>query len=100
MVRHNGNVMNVYRPGIQDPKETVQQHPQQILQPKEFRRADITHSNPIRTEEQRPVRQNSEQRDNIERLPVFHSGAGSSAGNGAGGSGNNGGGVGQHRGRH
>jgi hypothetical protein len=98
-VRHNGNVMNVYRPGIQDPKETLRQHPQQILQPGEFRRADAAQANPIRTEEQRPIRQSSEQRNNVERLPVFHSGAASSAGNG-GGSRSNSGGGGQHHGRN
>ena len=69
-VKHSGNVMNVYRPAIQDPKETVQQHPQQILQPKEFRKAEAEQSKPISTEEQKPVMQRSEQKANVERLPM------------------------------
>lgn len=76
-VRHNGNVINVYRPSIQDPKETGQQHPQQILQPKEFRRAEVLQSKPISKEEQKPMVQRSEQRKNIERLPMHHSNEGS-----------------------
>lgn len=88
-VRHNGNVMNVYRPAIQDPKETVQQHPDKILQPNEFRKAEATQSKPIRTEDQRPAIQRGEQRTNIESLPVQHS---------ANSSGNRGGGG--RRGRH
>jgi hypothetical protein len=88
-VKHNGNVMNVYRPAIQDPKETVQQHPDKILQPNEFRKAEVNQSKPIRTEDQRPVMQRSEQRTNIESLPVQHS---------ANSSGNRGGGG--RRGRH
>jgi hypothetical protein len=83
--KHKGNVMNVYRPAIQDPKETVQQHPQQILQPKEFRKANDEQSRPIRTEEQRPVMQRSEQRTNIERLPVMHAGGGFDRGGNGGG---------------
>ena len=74
---HNGNVINAYRPTIQDPKETIQQHPQKKLQPGEFRRAEVTASKPIVREEQRPVMQRSEQRANIERLPVLHSDNGS-----------------------
>jgi hypothetical protein len=88
-VQHTGNVMNVYRPPVQDPKETIQQHPQQILQPKEFRKAEVEHAKPINTEGQRPVMQRSEQKVNIDRLPVYRSG-GNNKSNGGGGGGRRG----------
>jgi hypothetical protein len=83
-VRHTGNVMNVYRPAIQNPGETLQQHPKQISQPTEFREADVTKSKPIISEDQMPVIQRSDQRDNIERLPVYHSDNGSFRNNSGG----------------
>lgn len=89
-VKHNGNTIHVYRPAVEDPKETVRQHPQQILQPKEFRKAEAEQSRPVNTEEQRPVIEHNEQRMNIERLPL-HRMPGASFGSG---------GSGFHRGRH
>lgn len=83
-VKHIGNVMNVYRPAMQDPKETMQQHPKRVLQPGEFRKTEAMASKPIIREEQRPVMQRSEQRANIERLPVQHSANGSSGNNNGG----------------
>ena len=79
-IKHDENTMHVYRPSVQDPKETARQHPQQILQPREFRKAEPEQSKPVSTEEQKPVLQRSEQRNNIERLPM-HRAAGESHGN-------------------
>jgi len=73
-VKHSGNTMSVYRPSIQDPKETVAGHPQQILEPKEYRKAEVAQSRPINSAEQIPVTQRNEQRSNIERLPLHQSG--------------------------
>ncbi|WP_413997849.1 DUF6600 domain-containing protein [Flavobacterium sp. W1B] len=70
-VKHNGNNMNVYRPNIQNPAETARQHPQQLNQPREFRRAGT--NRPINKPEQRPMMQRSEQRTNIQRLPMQRS---------------------------
>lgn len=72
-VKHDGHTLNVYRPAIQDPKETVQHNPQQILQPQEFRKAASEQSRPINKEEQKPVMERTEQKANIERLPIQHS---------------------------
>ncbi len=86
-VKHNGNTMQVYRPAVQDPKITVQQHPQKILQPKEFRKAEPTQSKPITTEDQKPVMQRPEQKINIQNLPVHRSNEGpgkNNSGNGKG----------------
>jgi hypothetical protein len=69
-VKNNGKTMRVYRPSVQDPGETVQRHRQNIAQPREFRKVETEQSKPIRTEEQKPVLQRSEQRANIERLPL------------------------------
>lgn len=80
----NGNQLRVYRPMVQDPKVTVQEHPQQVVQPREFRKADNSAAKPIIKEEQRPVMQRQFQRNNVHNLPVFR-------GNNSGG-GNNGGG--------
>lgn len=84
-VRHNGNEMNVYRPQIQDPKVIAQQHPKQVIQPKEFRRADGVSSKPIVRDEQRPVMHRPDQRTNVSRLPVFHPSNGNQGNNNGGG---------------
>lgn len=76
-VKHADKIMNVYRPEVEDPKETLRKDPQKTLGPNEFRRTDISQSKPIRDEVQQPIIKRSEQRNNIETLPVFHSGAGS-----------------------
>jgi Family of unknown function (DUF6600) len=68
----NGNTINVYRPQVQDPKVTRQQHPQQDLQPAEYRQVQPSVAKPIIKENQRPAVQRSEQRVNIQRLPVQH----------------------------
>jgi hypothetical protein len=81
-VRHDKNTMNVYRPAIEDPKETVQHHPQQILQPHEFRKAVAEQARPISKEEQKPFMARSEQKNNVQRLMVQHSGAGYKGNNG------------------
>jgi hypothetical protein len=90
-VKHDGNVMQVYRPVVQDPKETVQQHPQKPLQPKEFRKAEIPQSKPITKEDQTPIIQRTEQKTNIERLPMQHSGDGPGKNNNGNGNGKGGG---------
>jgi hypothetical protein len=82
--KHSGNQLNVYRPVVQDPKVTVQQHPQQVQQPKEFRRTDNTASKPITKEEQRPVMQHPFQRNNVHNLPVSHGNNGTRGNNGGG----------------
>ncbi|MFA6060339.1 MAG: DUF6600 domain-containing protein [Taibaiella sp.] len=68
--KQDGNTIKVYRPVLQDPKKTLQQHPQRVSQPREFRKVEPAKSIPINNENQRPVRQPVEQRTNIERLPV------------------------------
>ncbi|MFI5133473.1 MAG: DUF6600 domain-containing protein [Chitinophagales bacterium] len=55
---HRGNVVNVYRPTVQVPE------------PREFRKAETNQIKPIRNNDQKPVMQRTEQRNNIERLPV------------------------------
>jgi hypothetical protein len=80
-VNHEGNVMNVYRPPVQDPHETIQQHPNQVMQPGQYRRVDnAAASRPIIREEQRPMMQRSEQRTNLNNLPVFHANNGGNGG--------------------
>jgi hypothetical protein len=55
---HKGTVVNVYRPTVQVP------------QPREFRRVETNQVKPIRTNDQRPSMQRTDQRNNIEHLPV------------------------------
>jgi hypothetical protein len=61
-IRHQGNVMNIYRPSVQNP------------QPHEFRRADVGHINPIQNDGQHPSMGRIEQRNNIESLPAHRGG--------------------------
>jgi hypothetical protein len=67
------NVVNVYRPSIQDPKQTPLQDPGQGMQPQESRKADVIQSRPIITEDQQPAIGRSAQHLNIERLPFQRS---------------------------
>ena len=73
MYHERNNSLKVYRPSIQDPRETSRQNPQQNLQPSEYRKVETTESRPINTEDQRPVTQYNEQRNNIEKLPMHRS---------------------------
>ncbi len=75
-MQQNGRVVNVYRPAIQVP------------QPREVRRVDNSQTRPIRTIDQKPTMQRTEQRNNIDRLPVIrnsggqnHNGQGNNQGN-------------------
>jgi hypothetical protein len=74
-VNHRGNVMNVYRPNIQDPRQ-VAPASQHMPQPRDFRHAEVAQSKPIRTEEQRPVMQRQQQMANIQHLPMQHANMG------------------------
>lgn len=56
--RQEGNSMNVYRPTVQNP------------QPHEFRSAEAGKINPVQNAEQHPAIGKTEQRKNIESLPV------------------------------
>jgi len=79
-VGHEGNVLKVYRPSIQNP------------QPHEFRKAEPGQINPIRTDGQRLSIERREQNSNIDLLPrhkdevhAFNRGAGAGAGQRRGG---------------
>jgi hypothetical protein len=73
-VKHNQNELNVYRPQVQDPKATTQQRRNRVAQPSEFRRADGANTRPFTNSGQRPAMQRSDQRANVNSLPVLHSG--------------------------
>lgn len=71
-IRHQGNVMKVYRPGIQNP------------QPHEFRKAEAGQINPIRNDGQLPSIERMQQKSNVESLPTHRDGvSGFSRGSGA-----------------
>ncbi len=57
-VIQRGNTINIYRPTVQVP------------QPREFRKVEPNQVKPIRTDDQKPVTQRNEQRNNVQRLPV------------------------------
>jgi hypothetical protein len=82
--KRDGNTINVFRPQVQDPQVTRQQHPKQNLQPAEYRQVQPSFTKPIIKENQRPVIQRNEQRVNIQRLPVQHAPAGAPVRNGGG----------------
>jgi len=83
-VRETGNQLDVYRPMVQDPKVTTQQRPQQVVQPREFRKPNNTSVKPIMKDEQHPVMQRPFQRNNVHNLPVFHGDNGVRGNNGNG----------------
>ncbi|MCW3091433.1 MAG: hypothetical protein JWP81_2502, partial [Ferruginibacter sp.] len=61
-VGHEGNVMKVYRPSVQNP------------QPHEFRRAGAGQVNPLQNDRQIPLTGRAEQKNNIESLPTHNDG--------------------------
>jgi hypothetical protein len=66
----SGNSINVFRPQVEDPQVTKQQHPKQNLQPALYRQVQPSVTKPIIKANQQPVIQRNEQRVNIQRLPV------------------------------
>jgi len=61
-IRHQGNIMNVYRPSVQ------------YSRPHEFRRVDPENMNPIQTYVQHPLMRSTQQRNNIGSLPIHRDG--------------------------
>lgn len=70
-VAHSGNTMKVYRPNIKENNPAADKTAQHAPQPSEFRKAAPEQIKPINTEPQKPVLQRTEQRANVERLPVM-----------------------------
>ncbi len=57
-VIQRGNTVNIYRPTVQ------------VQQPREFRKVEPNQVKPIRTDDQKPTMQRTDQRNNIQKLPV------------------------------